>query len=49
MGDIQEALGMFQKMMTYKYKFVVSHKKTAYDFELNFEEKISVIWLVCII
>lgn len=39
MGDIQEALGTFQKMMTYKYKFVVSHKKTAYDFELNFEEK----------
>lgn len=39
MGDIQEALGTFQKMMAYKYKFVVSHKKTAYDFELNLEEK----------
>lgn len=38
-GDIQDALGTFQKMMDYKYKFVVSHKKTAYDFELNFEEK----------
>lgn len=39
MGDIQDALGTFQKMMDYKYKFVVSHKKTAYDFELNFGEK----------
>lgn len=39
MGDIQDALGTFQKMMDYKYKFEVSHKRTAYAFELSFEEK----------
>ncbi len=39
MGDIQDALGVFQKMKDYKYNFVVSHKKTAHDFELTFEEK----------
>ena len=39
MGDIQDALGAFQKIMEYRYKFVVSHKKVAYELELNFEEK----------
>lgn len=37
MGDIQEALGVFQKLTNYKYKFIVSHKKVAYDLELDFE------------
>ena len=32
MDDIQDVLGTFRKMMDYKYKFVVSHKKTAYIF-----------------
>lgn len=39
MGDIQDALEAFQKIMQYKYNFVVSHKKVAYELELNFEEK----------
>jgi len=39
MGDIQDALEAFQKIMQYKYNFVVSHKKIAYDLELSFEEK----------
>lgn len=39
MSDIQEALGVFQKLMNCKYKFIVSHKKVAYDLELNFDEK----------
>ncbi|MDE7431869.1 MAG: hypothetical protein K2N34_08145, partial [Lachnospiraceae bacterium] len=39
MGDIQDALGAIQKIMEYRYKFVVSHKKVAYELELNFEEK----------
>ena len=39
MGDIQDALEAFQKIMQYKYNFVVSHKKVAYELELSFEEK----------
>lgn len=39
MGDIQDALREFRKMMDYKYRFVVSHKRIAYELELNFEEK----------
>mgnify|MGYP001042160069 FL=1 len=39
MGDIQEALCVFQKLMDYKYKFTISHKKVAYDLELDFNEK----------
>ena len=39
MGDIQEALAIFQRMMGYKYNFVVSYKKTAYQLELTFNEK----------
>ncbi len=39
MGDIQDALVMFQHMMGYKYNFVVSYKKTAYQLELSFAEK----------
>lgn len=39
MCDIQNALVTFKKMMEYKYKFVISHKKVAYEFELNFDEK----------
>ncbi len=39
MGDIQDALEAFQKIMQYKYNFVVSHKKVAYGLELSFEEK----------
>lgn len=27
MGDIQDALEAFQKILQYKYNFVVSHKK----------------------
>lgn len=38
MGDIQDALIMYQKIMGYKYRFTVSYKKTAYDFELTFNE-----------
>lgn len=39
MSDIQDALVAFQKIMEYKYNFIVSHKKIAYELELNFEEK----------
>lgn len=39
MGDIQDALIMFQHMMEYQYKFIVSHKKTAYHLKLSFDEK----------
>lgn len=39
MGDIQNALATFEHMMGYKYKFVISYKKTAYPLELTFEEK----------
>lgn len=39
MGDIQEALGVFQKLTNYKYKFIISHKKVAYDLELDFDDK----------
>ncbi len=39
MGDIQDALAMFQRMTGYKYNFVVSYKKIAYQLELTFDEK----------
>jgi len=39
MGDIQDALMIFQHMTGYKYKFVISYKKTAYHLELTFQEK----------
>ncbi|MCH5281333.1 MAG: hypothetical protein J1E61_07660 [Lachnospiraceae bacterium] len=39
MGNIQEALSMFQHMTEYKYKFVISHKKVKYEIELNFHDK----------
>ncbi len=39
MGEIQNALATFQHMMGYKYNFVVSHKKNAYQLELTFDEK----------
>lgn len=39
MGDIQEALITFRRLMEYKYNFVISHKKIAYHFGLTFEEK----------
>ena len=39
MCDIQDALGTFQKIKYYKYRFIISHKKVAHEFELDFQEK----------
>lgn len=39
MDDIQNALAMYQKLMGYKYKLIISYKKVAYGFELTFNEK----------
>lgn len=39
MCDIQGALKVFQRIMEYKYRFIISHKKASYEFELDFQEK----------
>lgn len=39
MGEIQESLRIFQNLINYKYKFIISYRKKAYSFELSFDEK----------
>jgi hypothetical protein len=39
MGEIQYALSVYEYLINYKYKFVISHRKTVYYLELTFNEK----------
>ena len=39
MCDIRDALITYKRLIGYKYKFEISHKKVAYKFELDFDEK----------
>ncbi len=35
MGEIQYALSVYEYLINYKYKFVISHRKTVYYLELR--------------